>query len=127
MTREDVLKDFLIKSLLPILLFLVLFIIFRSYYTIRGKVLYINIWIYCSLPFGIWQMFTWINPSTFDDNRWGMTLFSIVFGLGFSGVFIFIKLAKALWYIPVSIYRLLQLKQETGTGTGTGGNINAVC
>ncbi len=28
MTREDVLKDFLIKSLLPILLFLVLFILF---------------------------------------------------------------------------------------------------
>lgn len=127
MTRDEILKDFLIKSLLPILLFLVLFILFKAYFTIQDEVLYGHIWLYCSPPFGIWQMFSWINPSKFHDHRWGLTLFNIAFGLGFGGVFIFIKLAKALWYIPVSIYRLLQLKQETGTGTGTGGNINAVC
>lgn len=124
MTRDEILKDFLSKSVLPIVLFGIVFPIFKTYYTIGDEVLTLNIWIYCGIPFGVWQMFTWMSPSKFEPrHRFGAVLFNIIFGSVLGSFFMVGKLAKALWYIPLSLIRLLQ----SDNGTGKGRKMRVVC
>lgn len=113
MTRDKILKDFLKKSVLPIVVFLILFSIFKNYYTIDNKVLKLNIWIYCGIPFGIWQMSSWVNPWKYNGfKRLCATLFTIMFGSVYGSFCMVGKLAMALWYIPLTMFRLAEWKKE---------------
>lgn len=62
MTRGKALKDFCIKSTLPVVVAMLLFCIFKSACTKDGITDYVWLWILCGLPFGLHRMRLWIIP-----------------------------------------------------------------
>lgn len=56
MTRSKALKDFCIKSILPMAVAMLLFCIFKSACTKDGITDYVRLWILSGLPFGIHRM-----------------------------------------------------------------------
>ncbi len=108
MTRKESIKAFLLKSLLPIATTILLFYIFKSVCMKNGSVDYFLLWLLCGLPFGIHRMFLWIIPGgrSFGEN---IAMFALNFLIGaFIGGFVLVwRLIIAVWYVPLTIYRLI--------------------
>jgi hypothetical protein len=93
--------DFLKKAVLPIVIALLLFSIFSRIFTENGARDYFLIWLACGVPFGIGKMFTLI-PIGFDiAGTVGIVALNVILG----GLILIWRLAVAVWYIPLSIYR----------------------
>ena len=60
MTKSEVMKEFLRKTVLPVILALLLFSIFSRIFTENGTTDYFLVWLACGVPFGIGKMFTLI-------------------------------------------------------------------
>lgn len=108
MSKSDVMKDFLKKTVLPVILALLLFSIFSRIFTENGTTDYFLVWLACGVPFGIGKMFTLIPIGMDISGTVGVFALNIVLGGLIGGVILIWKLAVAVWYLPLTVYRLLR-------------------
>lgn len=106
MTKSDVMKEFLKKTVIPVVVALFLFSMFSRIFVENGAPDYFLIWLACGVPFGIGKMFTLI-PIGFASGRVRCCALILVLAGLISGVILIWKLAVALWYLPLTIYRLV--------------------
>lgn len=108
MTRGDAIRQFLMKSLLPTTVALLLVCIFKSACTQNGTLDYFRLWILCGLPFGLHRMCLWIIPGS---RSFGGSIATFVFNFiigGIIGGFVLAwHLIVAAWYVPLTVYRLI--------------------
>jgi hypothetical protein len=105
MNRREIMTDFLKKAVLPIVIALLLFSIFSRIFTENGVRDYFLIWLACGVPFGIGKMFTLIPIGFGIAGTVGVVALNIILGGLIGGVILIWRLAVAVWYIPLSIYR----------------------
>lgn len=108
MTRGEALKDFCIKSILPVTVAMLLFCIFKSACTKDGITDYVWLWILCGLPFGLHRMSLWIVPGDCSFGG-GIALFALNFILGgvIGGFVLAWRLLVAVCYVPITAYHLI--------------------
>lgn len=108
MTRGEAIKYFVVKSVLPATVALLLVCIFKSACIKDGALDYVRLWILCGLPFGLHRMFLWIIPggSSFGG---GIAVFALSFILGgvIGGFVLVWRLIVAVCYVPLTAYRLI--------------------
>lgn len=108
MTRSETLKYFFIKNVIPVSAALLLVCIFKSACMKNGALDYVWLWILCGLPFGLHWMFLWIMPG---NNSFGGGIAMLAFGFlagGIIGGFVLMwRLLVAVWYVPLTLYRLV--------------------
>ena len=107
MTRSEVMKDFMKKTVVPVAVVLLLFSVFSRIFVENGTPDYFLIWLACRVPFGIGKMFTLIPIGFGISGTVGVVALNLVLGGLIGGVILIWKLAVALWYLPLTIYRLV--------------------
>lgn len=107
MTKNEILKDFLKKTVLPIIAALFLYSIFSRIFIEDGVKDIFLIWLACGVPFGIGKMFTIIPIGFGISGTVGVLALNVVLGGLIGGVILIWKLAVAAWYFPLTIYRLV--------------------
>ena len=113
MTYGEILKGFLKKTILPIVIALCLFLMFKNVFTENGQTNYFYVWICCGIPFGIRRMFVWLVPHGYDiAGTVGIVALNFILGGIIGGVVLMWRLAVAVWYIPLTIYRLLTVNKN---------------
>ena len=106
MTKSDVMKEFLKKTVIPVVVALCLFSMFSRIFVENGAPDYFLIWLACGVPFGIGKMFTLIPIGFGISGTVGVVALNLVLGGLIGGVILIWKLAVAIWYLPLTIYRL---------------------
>ena len=106
MTRSEVMKDFMKKTVVPVAVALLLFSVFSRIFVENGTPDYFLIWLACGVPFGIGKMFTLI-PIGFGISV-GVVALNLVLGGLIGGVILIWKLAVAIWYLPLSVVRFVK-------------------
>lgn len=106
MAKNEVMKEFLRKAVLPIVAALLLFSIFSRIFTENGSIDFLLVWLACGVPFGIGKMFTLIPIGFGISGTVGVVALNIVLGGLIGGVILIWKLAVAVWYLPLTVYRL---------------------
>ena len=108
MTRKEVLYLFFRKSVIPVVSVALLVCIFKSACMKDGAVDYLWLWILCGLPFGLHRMWLWI-ASDGNSIGGGGALFALNFIIGgiIGGVVLAWRLIVAMWYVPLTAYRLI--------------------
>ena len=81
MTRSEAIKAFFFKSVLPVIVALILYCIFKSACMKNGELDYVWLWILCGLPFGLHRMCLWIVPGG-GSLGGGIALFALNFIIG---------------------------------------------
>ena len=107
MTRSEVMRDFMKKTMVPVAVALLLFSIFSRIFVENGSPDYFLIWLACRVPFGIGKMFTLIPIGFGISGTVGVVALNLVLGGLIGGVILIWKLAVAIWYLPLTIYRLV--------------------
>lgn len=104
MTRSEAIKAFFFKSVLPVIVALILYCIFKSACMKNGELDYVWLWILCGLPFGLHRMCLWIVPGG-GSLGGGIALFALNFIIGgVIGAFVLVwRLIVAVWYVPLTI------------------------
>lgn len=119
MTRGEIWKDFLKHTVLTLVIALFLFLIFKSVFTKNGETEYFYVWLCCGIPFGIRRMFVWLVPHGYDlGGSVGIIAVNFIIGGLIGGVILTWRLVVALWYIPLTIYRLLAIGKESNIERG---------
>lgn len=114
MTRGDITKDFLKKVILPVFLAWLLFSMFRPVFTKDGVTDYFMVWIVCGIPFGIWRLRLWLIPRNFDiGGTVGVWALNFIIGGLIGGVVIVWQLLVAMWYLILTVYRLVTYNSES--------------
>lgn len=114
MTRTDIVKDFLKKVVLPVFLAWFLFAMFRPVFTNDGVTDYFKVWLACGVPFGIWRLRVWLIPRGFDiGGTVGVWALNIIIGGLIGGVVVVWRLAVAVWYTILTVYRLITYNSES--------------
>lgn len=108
MTRGEAVKEFLLKSILPAAAALLLVCIFKSACMKDGTIDYVWLWILCGLPFGLHRMFFWFIPGG-NSFGGGIATFAFNFIIGgvIGGFVLLWRLLVAVWYVPLTAYRLI--------------------
>lgn len=106
MTKKEVVTSFLKNSVLPVVVALFLYSIFSRIFVDNGTLNLFLIWLACGVPFGIGKMFTLIPIGFGISGTVGVIALNIVLGGLIGGVILIYRLAVAVWYLPLSIYRL---------------------
>jgi hypothetical protein len=110
MTRGEIWKDFFKKTVLPVVIALFLFFMFKSVFTNNGETNYFYVWLCCGIPFGIRRMFVWLVPHGYDlGGTVGIIALNFILGGIIGGVILIWRLFCAVWYIPLTVYRLLTI------------------
>ena len=108
MTTGNAIREFFIKSILPVVTALLLVCIFKSACMKDGTLDYVWLWILCGLPFGIHRMRLWVMPggSSFGGE---IAIFALSFILGgvIGGFVLVWRLIVAVCYVPLTMYRLI--------------------
>lgn len=108
MTRGEAIRQFLVKSILPVVSTLLLVCIFKSACTKDGTLDYVWLWILCGLPFGLHRMCLRIIPG---DRSFGGDVatfaFNFIIGGVIGGVVLVWCLLVAALYVPLTVYRLI--------------------
>ena len=107
MTKKEVVTSFLKNSVLPVVVALVLYSIFSRIFVDNGTIDLFLIWLACGVPFGIGKMFTLIPIGFGISGTVGVIALNIVLGGLIGGVILIYRLAVAVWYLPLTIYRLV--------------------
>ena len=107
MTKSDVMKEFLKKTVIPVVVALFLFSMF-SVFRRNGAPDYFLIWLACGVPFGIGKMFTLIPIGFGISGTVGVVALNLVLGGLIGGVILIWKLAVAIWYLPLSVVRFVK-------------------
>lgn len=98
MTKSDVMKEFLKKTVIPVVVALFLFSMFSRIFVENGAPDYFLIWLACGVPYGIGKMFTLIPIGFGISGTVGVVALNLVLGGLIGGVILIWKLAVALWY-----------------------------
>ena len=98
MTKSDVMKEFLKKTVIPVVVALFLFSMFSRIFIENGAPDYFLIWLACGVPFGIGKMFTLIPIGFGISGTVGVVALNLVLGGLIGGVILIWKLAVAIWY-----------------------------
>ena len=108
MTRSEAVKAFFTKRVLPAAAALLLYCIFKSACMEGGGIDYVRLWILCGLPFGLHRMCLWIVPGGGSFGG-GVALFALNFIIGgvIGGFVLAWRLLVAVWYVPLTAYRLI--------------------
>ena len=108
MTRSEAIKALFFKSVLPVTVSLILYCIFKSACMKNGELDYVWLWILCGLPFGLHRMCLWIVPGGGSIGG-GIALFALNFIIGgvIGGFVLAWRLIVAVWYVPLTVYRLI--------------------
>lgn len=108
MTQKELLMAFITKTLLPVAVAAMQFFIFKSAFTKDGITDYFTLWLLCGLSFGIHRMFLWIIPGgrSFGGSIAVFAL-NILFGAIIGGIVLIWRLVVAIWYVPLTVYRLV--------------------
>lgn len=108
MTRKEVVKAFMKNCILPIVIMGFLYLIFRTACIEGETVNYLLLWLLCGLPFGLHRMCLWIIPGgrSFGGS---IAVFALNFLIGaiIGGFVLLWRLAVAIWYIPLTVYRII--------------------
>ena len=107
MTKTDILKDFLKKTIVPVVAAFLLYSIFSRIFVENGTIDFFLVWIACGVPFGIGKMFTLIPVGFGISGTVGVVALNIVLGGLIGGVILIYRLAVAVWYLPLTVYRLI--------------------
>lgn len=108
MTRGEAIRQFLVKSILPMTSTLLLVYIFKSACMKDGTLDYVWLWILCGLPFGLHWMFLWIVPGSRSFGGGIATfVFNFIIGGVIGGFVLVWRLLVAAWYVPLTVYRLI--------------------
>ena len=107
MTKTEVMRDFMRKTVLPVVVALLLFSIFSRIFIENDTPNYFLIWLACGVPFGIGKMFTLIPIGFGISGTVGVVALNIILGGLIGGVILIYRLAVAVWYLPLTIYRLI--------------------
>ena len=85
-----------------------LYCIFKSACLKNGELDYVWLWILCGLPFGLHRMCLWIVPGG-GSLGGGIALFALNFIIGgvIGGFVLAWRLIVAVWYVPLTVYRLI--------------------
>ncbi|MDL2218591.1 DUF6050 family protein [Christensenellaceae bacterium OttesenSCG-928-M15] len=114
MTRTDIVKDFLKKTVLPVFLAWFLFSMFRPVFTSDGVTDYFKVWLACGVPFGIWRLRVWLIPRGFDiGGTVGVWAFNLIIGGLIGGVVVVWRFLVAAWYTVLTVYRLATYNSES--------------
>lgn len=113
MTKSEVIKEFFRKSVLPVAVAALLYCIFKSACTKDGVTDYVWLFILCGLPFGIPRMFAWIVPGGSLGTALPLFLLNFIIGGVIGGFVLTWRLLVAAWYIPLTIYRLLDRERKS--------------
>lgn len=105
--RDLVLGVGIKKTVIPVVVALFLFSMFSRIFIENGAPDYFLIWLACGVPFGIGKMFTLIPIGFGISGTVGVVALNLVLGGLIGGVILIWKLAVALWYLPLTIYRLV--------------------
>lgn len=97
MTRSEVMKDFMKKTVVPVAVVLLLFSVFSRIFVENGTPDYFLIWLACGVPFGIGKMFTLIPIGFGISGTVGVVALNLVLGGLIGGVILIWKLAVAIW------------------------------
>lgn len=108
MTRTEILIDFLKKSICPVLLAAIFYSLFFQLAVQYGTVNYLYLLMLCGIPFGIRFMF--MLPMFFGNLGTGIAMgcFNIAIGALIGGIILIWKLLVAVWYVPVTVVRLIR-------------------
>ena len=108
MARKDILVDFVKKSICPVLFVVIFYNLFFHLAIQYGTVNYMYLLMLCGIPFGIRFMFT--LPVFFGNMGTGIAMgcFNIAIGALLGGIVLIWKLAVAVWYVPVTVVRLIR-------------------
>lgn len=99
--------------MLPVILALFLFSMFTNVFTKDGETNFFYVWLYCGIPFGIRRMFVWLIPHGYDiSGTVGIIALNFVVGGLIGGVILIWRLVCAVWYIPLTIYRLHTIRKD---------------
>lgn len=107
MTKTDIWKDFLKKTIVPVAVALLLYSIFSRIFVENGMVDFFIVWIACGVPFGIGKMFTLIPIGFGISGTVGVVALNVVLGGLIGGIILIYRLAVAVWYLPLTVYRLI--------------------
>lgn len=107
MTKTDIWKDFLKKTIVPVAVALLLYSIFSRIFVENGMVDFFLVWIACGVPFGIGKMFTLIPIGFGISGTVGVIALNVVLGGLIGGIILIYRLAVAVWYLPLTVYRLI--------------------
>lgn len=103
MTKWEIIKDFILKSVLPVLFVLLLYSMFISLCTKNGTVDYIKLFIICGIPFGITRLV--IFPLGGMNGFLASLIFGVIIGGIIGGFILVYRLLIAVWYVPLTIVR----------------------
>lgn len=107
MTKTDIWKDFLKKTIVPVAVALLLYSIFSRIFVENGMVDFFLVWIACGVPFGIGKMFMLIPIGFGISGTVGVVALNVVLGGLIGGIILIYRLAVAVWYLPLTVYRLI--------------------
>ena len=112
MTRGKIIGDFLKKTILPVGATLLIFFAFCNADFFRhadGSINYIWMAVLCGIPWGIQRMYLWLIPRGYDiGGTVGVWALNIIVGGIIGSVVLIWKLLVAVWYVPLTIYRLIK-------------------
>ena len=115
MTKSDVMKEFLKKTVIPVVVALFLFSMFSRIFVENEAPDYFLIWLACGVPFGIGKMFTLIPIGFGISGTVGVVALNLVLGGLIGGVILIWKLAVAIWSI-LSGSRISSLSNKISSG-----------
>ena len=105
MTKKEIAITFLKKFVLPVVVHSSCTLFCRIFVD-NGTLDLFLIWLACGVPFGIGKMFTLIPIGFGISGTVGVVALNIVLGGLIGGVILIYRLAMAVWYLPLTIYRL---------------------
>ena len=108
MTKSEILTTFVKKSIFPVLLAAILYNPFFQLAVQYGTVNYMYLLMLCGIPFGIRFMF--MLPMFFGNLGTGIAMgcFNVAVGALIGGFILIWKLLVAVWYVPVTVVKLIR-------------------
>ncbi len=108
MTKAAILTTFMKKNICPVLLAAILYNLFFQLAVQYGTVNYLYLLMLCGIPFGIRVMF--MLPMFFGNLGTGIAMgcFNIAIGALIGGIILIWKLLVAVWYVPVTVVKLIR-------------------
>lgn len=106
MTRLQITKGFIIKTIIPILFAILLYSMFINLCTnSAGTVDYMKLFILCGIPFGITRLA--VFPIFGINGLLATLIFSFFIGGAIGGIILIWRLLVALYYIPLTAVRFV--------------------
>ena len=109
MTKLQITKDFIIKTIIPILFAIFLYSMFINICTdSAGTVDYMKLFILCGIPFGITRLA--VFPIFGVNGLLATLIFSFIIGGAIGGIILIWRLIIALYYIPLTAVRFVSAR-----------------